>query len=68
VAEKDAAINFSLGDFNIIDEIKADLEEKCPGVVSCADVLAVTAVYSIHQVSWDGFIMGTNPNDVTVLK
>lgn len=49
VAEKDAAINFSLGDFNIIDEIKADLEEKCPGVVSCADVLAVTAVYSIHQ-------------------
>ena len=50
VAEKDAAINFSLGDFNIIDEIKAELEEKCPGVVSCADVLAVTAVYSIHQV------------------
>ena len=68
VAEKDAAINFSLSDFDIIDEIKADLEEKCPGVVSCADVLAVTAVYSVHQVSWDGVIVVTNPNDVTVLK
>ena len=61
VAEKDAAINFSLTDFNIIDEMKADLEEKCPGVVSCADVLAVTAVYSIYQVSWDGVILVTNP-------
>lgn len=68
VAEKDAAINFSLTDFNIIDEIKADVEAKCPGVVSCADVLAVTAVYSVHQVSWDGVIVVTNPNDVTVLK
>jgi hypothetical protein len=51
VAEKDASINFSLGDFNIIDEIKAELEHACPETVSCADVLALTAVHSIHQVS-----------------
>ncbi|CAK9260094.1 unnamed protein product [Sphagnum jensenii] len=49
VAEKDASINFSLGDFNIIDEIKAELEHACPETVSCADVLALTAVHSIHQ-------------------
>ncbi|KAJ7528850.1 hypothetical protein O6H91_15G023100 [Diphasiastrum complanatum] len=49
VAEKDAAINFSLSNFFIIDEIKQKLEKACPGTVSCADVLAVTAVYSIKQ-------------------
>ena len=68
VAEKDAAINFSLTDFNIIDEMKADLEAKCPGVVSCADILAVTAVYSVYQVSWGRVILVTNPNGMTVLK
>ncbi|KAJ7554335.1 hypothetical protein O6H91_06G135500 [Diphasiastrum complanatum] len=47
VAEKDADINFSLGNFFIIDEIKHKLEQVCPDTVSCADVLAVTAVYSI---------------------
>ncbi|CAM6098975.1 unnamed protein product [Calypogeia fissa] len=48
-AEKDAAINFSIGDFYVIDDIKEQLEEECPGTVSCADVLALLAVYSVKQ-------------------
>ncbi|CAM6108507.1 unnamed protein product [Calypogeia fissa] len=48
-AEKDAAINFSVTNFNVIDDIKGQLEEECPGTVSCADVLALTAVYSVKQ-------------------
>jgi hypothetical protein len=49
-AEKDASINFSIGNFFVIDEIKEQLEKECPGVVSCADVLALVAVYSIQAV------------------
>jgi hypothetical protein len=51
-AEKDAAVNFSLGSFFVIDEIKQQLEQECPGVVSCADVLALVAVYSVKQVGY----------------
>lgn len=49
--EKDADINFSIGNFFVIDEIKAKLEKVCPDTVSCSDILAATAVYSIKQVS-----------------
>lgn len=49
-AEEDAAINFSIGNFYIIDDIKRQLEEVCPETVSCSDVLALTAVYSVKQV------------------
>ncbi|CAM6102102.1 unnamed protein product [Calypogeia fissa] len=48
-AEKDAATNFSLKKFFVIDDIKEQLEEECPGTVSCADVLALLAVYSVKQ-------------------
>lgn len=42
-AEKDAIPNLSLEGFDVIEEIKAEMEAQCPGVVSCADILALAA-------------------------
>ncbi|XP_011625273.1 peroxidase A2-like [Amborella trichopoda] len=48
VSEKDAVPNSgSVRGFPVVDNIKADLESQCPGIVSCADILAIASEVSV---------------------
>ncbi|XP_059625425.1 peroxidase 19 [Cornus florida] len=68
LAEKDAQDNKDLAveAFDSIKKAKALVESKCPGVVSCADILAIAArdfvhlaggpYYEVKKGRWDGKI------------
>ncbi|KDP20805.1 hypothetical protein JCGZ_21276 [Jatropha curcas] len=42
-AEKDGIPNQTLRGYEIIDRVKSALEKECPGIVSCADIVAIVA-------------------------
>ncbi|GKD22883.1 peroxidase 27 [Tanacetum coccineum] len=49
-AEKDGIPNLTLRGFQVVDAAKTALESACPGVVSCADILALVARDAIFQI------------------
>ncbi|CAN6457583.1 unnamed protein product [Victoria cruziana] len=43
LSEKEADKSFGMRNFRYIEDIKAAVERECPGVVSCADILVLSA-------------------------
>ncbi|KAI5060427.1 hypothetical protein GOP47_0024847 [Adiantum capillus-veneris] len=48
-AERDAGPNQTIRELGLIDTIKVQLEAVCPGVVSCADIVALAAKEAVVQ-------------------
>ncbi|KAG2717074.1 hypothetical protein I3760_03G156000 [Carya illinoinensis] len=46
-AEKDGGPNLTIRGFDFIDRVKSLLEAECPGIVSCADTIALVARDSV---------------------
>ncbi|KAL1824118.1 hypothetical protein ACET3Z_010896 [Daucus carota] len=66
VGEQNAFSNSgSLRGFNIVDNIKTQLESSCPGVVSCADILAVAARDSVVALGGDSWTVQLGRRDST---
>ncbi|XP_073316851.1 putative Peroxidase 48 [Primulina huaijiensis] len=65
-SEKDSPPNESLKGFDVIDIIKSELEESCPGVVSCADIIVLAARESVLLAGGPFYPLYTGRKDSTV--
>ncbi|KAK7263544.1 hypothetical protein RJT34_31136 [Clitoria ternatea] len=67
-AEKDSLPNLTLRGFGFIEKIKSLVEAECPGVVSCADVLALTARDSVHAIGGPYWNVPTGRRDGVISR
>jgi len=56
-AEVDNAKNQGLRGQDVVDAAKAQLEDQCPGVVSCADILALAARDAVAMVTCNRIVL-----------
>ncbi|KAH7844514.1 hypothetical protein Vadar_028884 [Vaccinium darrowii] len=57
--------NNSLRGFDVIDTIKSQVESTCPGVVSCADIVAAAALYSVVALGGPSWTVQLGRRDST---
>ncbi|KAG7534707.1 hem peroxidase superfamily [Arabidopsis thaliana x Arabidopsis arenosa] len=57
--------NNSVRGFEVIDKIKFKIEKMCPGIVSCADILAITARDSVLLLGGPGWSVKLGRRDST---
>ncbi|KAK4255367.1 hypothetical protein QN277_008375 [Acacia crassicarpa] len=67
-AEKDAIPNLTLRGFSFIDGVKSAVEAECPGVVSCADIISLTARDAVVATGGPHWTVTTGRRDGTVSK
>ncbi|KAK0589592.1 hypothetical protein LWI29_016107 [Acer saccharum] len=65
-AERDAVPNQTLRGFDFIDAIKSLLEEECPGVVSCADIISLVSRDSIALTGGPSWQVPTGRRDGSI--
>ncbi|AAC00622.1 Peroxidase 13 [Arabidopsis thaliana] len=61
--ERFAAGNAGVAGFDVIDEAKSELERFCPGVVSCADIVALAARDAIAEAKGPFYEVPTGRRD-----
>ncbi|XP_010526272.1 PREDICTED: probable peroxidase 26 [Tarenaya hassleriana] len=62
-SERTAPQNRGLGGFIMIDKIKQVLEQRCPGVVSCADILNLATRDALHMAGAPSYPVFTGRRD-----
>ncbi|XP_024381827.1 peroxidase P7 [Physcomitrium patens] len=65
-AEKDAPISVTLDKFQVIEDIKSEVETACPGIVSCADILALAAAKAVELAGGPILVTETGRRDGVV--
>ncbi|KAI3440865.1 uncharacterized protein J3R85_002889 [Psidium guajava] len=67
-AERDSPPNFTVRGFDFIDRVKSLLEAECPGIVSCADIVALVARDAIVATGGPSWRVPTGRRDGVISR